>query len=830
MDELLQSIRQALRSVRKTPVVTITIVLTLALVIGVNTSIFSVIDAVLLKPLPYPNSERIVTLWERKPNGQPNSMTTLNYLDYAAEASVFDKVAATTTCCGYMTLAEGGTPAMIVAEHVSAPYFDIFGIRAALGRTFLPGDDREGRDRVLVMSHALWASRFGADPDLVGRAIHLDGEAYTVIGVLPETAASDRSFAQIWTPLAFTAANTSRNTHWLISFTGAATGLLKPDVSLEQARAKLGAVADRIARDHPDTNKGWGVVVNAYAAEVVGRDTKQSLYLLLGSVFAVLLIGCVNLANLMLTKGLSRHRELSIRLALGASPRHLVRQVLVESLLLAAAGAALGLGVSSFAGRGLLAALRALPLDLSLSSRPIPSETIVSLDWRVAAFSMAATLVCLALFGIFPAVRAIRASRLEDAFAGGQRTTANREQGRIGSLLVVVEMTLACVLLVTAMLLIRSVGNMTRADIGFDGTRVLTAEMPIPSHRFANADAFLAFLARVEARVAGLPGVESVGFTSDEPMEPVTEGAFMQIVGRPYQVRAERPTPLLKIVSAAYFPTIGLRHQQGRVLNGADRAGTPLVAIINDTLARTYFEGHDAVGQHVMLNAGNFDSVQVGAREDTYEIVGVVADERVSSFGDAHPHPIIYLSNEQHPSLGASNLVIRTVSAPAAIAADLGRAVADVDSTQALWHVRTIDQLRDDMTAPDWFRSVMVAAFSAMALLLAALGVYGVMAYSVESRRHEMGIRLALGASAANVVGLIVGGAMRLALAGLVAGSIAGIAVARLLRAFLFGVGPLDGLALTATAAILAGTVFVASLIPSRRAAHVDPLEVLRTD
>jgi putative ABC transport system permease protein len=603
VDELLQGIRQALRSARKTPVVTITTVLTLALVIGVNTSIFSVIDSILLKPLPYPNGDRIVTLWERKPNGQPNSMTTLNYLDYAAEASVFEKVAATTTCCGYMTLTEGGTPAMIVAEHVSAPYFDIFDIRAALGRTFLHGDDQEGRDHVLVMSHALWASRFGADPGLVGHAIHLDGDAYTVIGILPESTASGRSFAQVWTPLAFTEANTSRNTHWLISFTGAATGLLKPDVSIEQARVKLGAVADRIARDHPDTNKGWGVVVNAYAAEVVGGDTRQSLYLLMASVLAVLLIGCVNLANLMLTKGLSRHRELSIRLALGASPQHLVRQLLVESLLLSAAGAALGLGVASFAGRALLTALRSLPLDLSLSSRPIPAETIVSLDWRMAAFSAVATLVCVALFGIFPAVRAIRASRLEDAFAGGQRTTANRDQGRLRSLLVVVEMALACVLLVAATLLIRSVGNMTRADIGFDGTRVLTAEMPIGRDRFANADAFLAFLARVQTRVAALPGVQSVGFTSDEPMEPVSEGAFMQIVGRPYQVRAERPTPLLKIVSAAYFPTIELRHQRGRVFDDADRAGAPLVAIVNDTLARMYFDGQDAVGQHVMLNA-----------------------------------------------------------------------------------------------------------------------------------------------------------------------------------------------------------------------------------
>lgn len=495
--ELLQDVRFGARTLRKSPGFTTVALATLAVGIGANTAIFSFVHGVMLKPLPYADPERIVRVLEKPPGGERNGISTLNYLDWKNQNTVFEYMAAQTG--GSVTLTGVDEPIQLRGLRVSADYFSIFGVSAALGRTFAAGEDQPGQDRVVVLSHAFWQAQFGGDQTLLGRTITLDGQSHTVIGILPESSAFDRGWPQIWRPLAFAPENHTRNFHWFGSM-----AKLKPGVTLQQARANLDAIAARIAQDFPDSNKGWGVTIDPIVETYVGKDLRHSIYLLFSAVGAVLLIGCANLANLMLVRGLARDREVALRAALGAGRWRLVRQFLTESILLAGAGGALGLGV----GFATMVALKQV-----LPKYTLPPEANVTFDGGVLAFAVGLALATGIICGLIPALQATRTDLTTGLKQAGGGASASRVRHRMRTVLVVSEVALAFVLLTSAGLFLRSFAKLHEVDLGFDSKNVLTAQLPIPANRFETGDALNTYLRQIHDAVAALPGVEEVSFT-----------------------------------------------------------------------------------------------------------------------------------------------------------------------------------------------------------------------------------------------------------------------------------------------------------------------------
>jgi len=819
-----QDLRYTLRGLRRSPGVTAVILLTLALGIGVNTAIFSFVDAILLKPLPYSNADRIVGIWERRPSGQPNSMTTLNYLDYA-QSTVFERVAATTGCCG-VTVLDGNPPSTLLAPMVSPQYFEVFGAAAAQGRTLMAGDDQPGRDRSIVLSHRVWTSRFGSDPSLVGRAILINGEPRTVVGIMPKDGPFGRTFVDAWLPLTFSPDRMNRTSHWLIWLNGGALGLLKPGITIDRARAELETIAARLAAQYPDTNKGWSIVVRPYESIATSADLRRSLYVLLAAVGMVLLIGCVNVANVMLARALAREREVAVRLALGASTGRLIRQFLTESVMLSVSGGVIGVAVGYLTTALLKATLSALPLNLAALPFLLPAEASIAIDWRVLLFTTVLSIGCGIAFGLAPAVGTIRASR--GTIGAARPGTATAGAARLRNGLIVAEVALALVLLANAGLLMRSFLNMRRADTGFDATNVITAELPVPEHRFANAAQMSAFVRQVAAAVGAIPGVRDVAFTDGMPMQGAPSGIFVQRADRPVLPRVERPVADLRIVSPSYFRTLGLRLRRGRTLTDADRGTAPLVAVVNETLARQLFGAEDPIGRTLRMDAPGFGYMYSGD-DATYEVVGIIANERMTAFDDPRDHPVVYLSDQQD-ARSFAGIVVRTATALPQLERALRDAIAGVDKGQVVEHVRTIEELKSESWAVDRLRSGTLSLFAAIAVVLAAIGIFGVVSYSVAQRTREIGIRAALGATPANLVTLVVGGAMVWVAIGLVAGAFAAFGTARVMASVLFGVAPSDPVTLAVALSALAAVGLLACFLPAQRAARADPLHALRTE
>jgi putative ABC transport system permease protein len=815
-------LRLAVRSLRATPIVTVVALATLALGIGANTAIFSFINALLVAPLPYPHADRLVSLWERTPSGRRNAMTTLNYLDYA-QSSVFEHVAATTGCCGAAILGTGAQPVPVDAFHVSASYFEIFGARAAPGRTFVVGEDQAGRDHVVVISHALWVSQFGADPTLIGRPIRLNGESYTVVGVMPANGPFGKE-RQVWLPLSFPPERMIRANHWLLSSTGGAVGLLKPGVTVDRARSELETIAARIAIEYPETNSGWGIVVEPYAAVLVGDDLKRFLLLLLAAVGLVLLIGCVNLANVMVARGLAREREVAIRMALGAGRGQLIRQFLTESLLLSMAGGLLGLALGYVMMTVLQAVLRNQPINPSFVPYWIPAEATIGINGSVLLFTFVVSALSGVGFGLVPAIRTTRPNT--DASTDLYRRASVRRAHRgLQRVLIVTELALAFVLLTGASLLVRSLIAMQDADTGFSATNVLTAGLPIWEHRFPDDDALRAYLRQVTAAIEALPGVRDVALTDGLPLQGVPTGQFFQIVGQPVVDRARRPVCNFKVASPAYFRAMALRVREGRALLDSDRFGEPYVTVINETMARLYFPHVDPVGQHLLMQ-----TTRPGTTEEIpWSVVGVIADERLTPFDDRRERPAVYVPVDQVPTMFAG-LVVRTTTDPDRLRESIRRALIGVDKDQAIGNMRTVDQLETDARAPDRLRTWFLGIFAGVALLLSAVGIYGVFAHAVVQRTHEIGIRAALGAPRGHLVWLILRQGMALRAAGLVVGFLGALGVTRLLRTFLFGVGVVDPIAISTTAVTLAAVAALACYIPARRSTTIDPVTALRTE
>ena len=811
MTGLIQDVRYGLRTLAKTPSFTIVSLMTLALGIGANTAIFSFVDAVLLKPLPYADAGRIVMVMEKPPSGGRNGISTLNYLDWKDQNSVFEYMTAFSGAVA--TLTGVGEPVQLRGGWVSPEYFQIFGVHAVLGRTLASGEDHPGKNNVVVLSHVLWQTQFGSDPKWIGAIIRLNGEPYTVAGVLPAGGSFDRLAAQFYTPLVlFKPENMTRNFHWMISF-----AKLKPGVTLAAARQQMDAIGARIAQDYPDSNKGWGIDVENYADILVGSSLKQSLYILLAAVVMVLLITCANIANLMLVRGAARDREIAIRSALGGERGRILRQFLTESVLLSACGGILGLGLG-YAG---MAALR-----VAIPPNTLPAEANVTLDLRVLLFTFALSVLTGIVFGLAPAIVVTRGGVAGVMKDRARNTSAGVGSKALRSALVVTQVALAFVLLTGAGLLLRSLGRMLDADMGFDSTNVITAGVPIPNEQFPDPQKLNLYLKSIVANIGAIPGVRDVAFTSALPLRGWGYGMPFQIAGQPSVDRANRQACFFKMVSPSYFHALGMRLLEGRGLSEHDVPGAPPVTVINETMRRKYLPNQDPIGKRILIQQIVPGKPQLGP-EVAWEVVGVVADERVSDLDNKRDNPGVYVTNDQSP-VYFGGIVARASLNPAFLQNALRNAAYHVNKDQPLNDIKSLDQVKSESMTNDRLRSTVLAIFAAIALSLSAIGIYGVVSYSVAQRTNEIGIRAALGATRGNLIALTMRNGMRMMFAGLAIGFGGSLAFARAISTQLYNLAPWDTPTLASVASLLALITLLACYIPARRATRIDPMVALR--
>jgi len=784
-------------------------VLTLALGIGANSAIFSFVDAALLKPLPYENPERILQIWEKPPGGGNNVVSAMNFLDWQRQTSSVEAMTATTGSS--LTLTGQGDPVLLRAGRVSAGYFNVFAVAPFLGRTFTPDEDTPGKEHVVVLSHRLWAAQFGSDPRIVGKSLTLNGEPYTVIGVMPARSAFDRSFNQLWRPLAFKPSERTRNFHWL-----GVVARLKPGVTIEKARSELDAIGARIAVDFPDSNKGWGVSTLRYMDVVVGQQLQRSLYVLLAAVGMLLLIGCANVANLVLARGTAREREVAVRAALGAGRGRLVRQFLAENILLAIVGGVLGIAL----GYGLM-----MWLKFMLPPFYLPAAINVAMDLRVLAFTFALAVATGVVFGLAPALSATKLDLAGAMKEGGRGAAGDSGRRRLRSGLVVVEVALAFILLTGGGLLVRSFFRMMQVELGFNPTNVLTLRLPIANERFPDSSQLSTYIRQVVTRINAVPGVMGAASTDSLPLEGFSNGMPFLIAGRDQVDRANRQACGFKMVHADYFRVLGISVIKGRGLTDRDVKGTPPVAVINQSFVKRFMADQDPIGQRLLIQDIIPGQPQLGP-EIPWEIVGVIADERTSTL-EGTVRPGVYVPIEQSPSTSV-NVVVRSAIEPASLSRAITEAVHEVNRNQVVSDIRTLEEMKSTSVASTRLRTTLLAVFAALALLLSAIGIYGVISYTVAQRTHELGVRAALGASAKALIGMVVRNGMTLTVVGLALGIAGALGLTQLLGTLLFGVSPRDPVTLAGSAAILAAVALLACYVPARRAARMDPLVALR--
>lgn len=810
--ELFQDLKFGCRTLWKSRGFTTVALATLALGIGGNAAIFSFVNGVLLKPLPYPEPERIVRVLEKPPGGGTNGISTLNYLDWARENTVFDSIAAQSG--GAVTLTGIDTPVQLRGSRVTAQFFDVFGIKAAQGRTFAAGEDVYGRHHVVVLSYNLWQSQFGGARDLVGRTIQLNGEPHEIIGILAEGGAFDRSSAQLWRPLAFAPENMTRNFHWF-----GAIARLKRGVTLEQARSQMDALGKRIALDYPDIKKGWSVAVDSYAEVLVGDQLRRSLYVLLAAVAMVLLIACVNLANLSLTRGLAREREVAIRASLGASRGRLIRQFLTESVLLSTTGGLLGLAL----GYGMMAALR-----LAIPPFSLPREAQVAMDGRVLLFTLALAVFTGVICGLFPALQATRLDLAHAVKQGSAGAGTGRARQGVRTALVVTEVAFAFVLLTGAGLLLRSFERLQKVETGFDATRVITAGLPISEKQLPTPESLSSYLRQLAESVGAIPGVRDVAFSSALPLRGWGYGMPFHRADREVADRAARKACFFKMVSPSYFQTLGIKLVKGRGLTERDVKGSPPVALINETMAKKYFPGEDPIGKRLVVEEILYGKTGLGP-DVPWEIVGVIADERVDRLDAKESSAGMYVSIDQSPQKGQA-LIVRGAMDPVPLQQTIRKAVLAVNPDQTLPDMKTLDRIKVESLGDNRLRSTLLGIFAIVALLLSAIGIYGVVSYGVEQRTREIGIRAALGATSGAILKLILRSGLTNVTLGLVIGIAGVFALTGLLSSLLFGVGERDPITIAGVAGLLAAVAMLACYFPARRATKVNPIVALRCD
>jgi putative ABC transport system permease protein len=804
-------LRDALRTIVRSPGYSFITIAVLALGIGATSAIFSFVDGVLLRPLPYPNPDRIVFAFERPPRGLRNAVSTANFLDWRSQNDVFETMAALSGTT--MTLSQSGDTTRLRGARVSPGYFDVFGVQPAIGRTFVADDEQPGRDQVVVLSNKIWQSAFGGDPNVVGRHVVLDEQSFTIVGVMPAASAFDRGRTDVWRPLVFGPGERARNYHWL-----QVIGRLKPGVSIDHARSRMEPIAAQIARDYPAIKKDWGITIDLFSDLVVNTSLRQSLNMLLAAVGMLLLVGCANLANIALARGTAREREVVVRAALGASRPRIIRQFLTESLVLSLAGGLLGI----VTGYGMMRGLQVL-----MPPYYLPREALVTIDWRVMLFVLAISVFTALLFGAAPAFHAGRVD-LAGSIRGSSRTvTVDRGRRRLRDGLIVVEVALACMLLVGAALLIRSFVRLQQVEPAKDPATLIAAPLAVPAARFANAEEALAYQRLLLERFRAVPGVSHAALSSALPMQGWTDGMPLRIPGTKPGDEGTNGGGGVKMVSPSYFATIGLPVLRGRGLLESDTRSSAPVIVINKAFADQYFQDTDAIGRHVIIERILPGRRELG-EEVPWEVVGIVANERTGSLG-ANPSRGLYKTLDQSPQYTPS-LIVRAEAAATAVVASLRAAAREIDRNQPLTEIRTLQDVRNDSLAADRLRTWLVAMFSAIALLLAGIGIFGVIAYAVAQRTHEIGVRAALGASRGRLIGLVIRHAALLTILGLVLGLAGAVGSTRFMASLLFGVQPNDWVSMAGAALVLGAVALLAAWVPARRAARVDPLVALRVE
>jgi putative ABC transport system permease protein len=815
LETLWQDLRYAVRMLGKHPGFTAIAVLTLALGIGANTAIFSVVEAVLLRALPYGHADRTFAVWENpKEDPRHNVVSPCNFLDWRDQAKSFDEMAVFTDMRANLT--GQGAPEEIPGQLATFNLFELLGSRALLGRTFTPADEKAGGEEgenIAVLSHGLWRRRFGGAPDIVGRAITMNGVPVTVIGVMPpdfkffikENSRSGKP-AEIWFPMRLTEQHRdrTRNGRYLSS-----VARLAPGVSPEQARAEMDAIAGRLEAQYPDYNTGMGVTLVPLREQLAG-EIKPALLVLLGAVGFVLLISCVNVANLLLARAAGRHKEIAIRSAIGAGRRRIVRQLLTESLLLALLGGLLGLLLS----RWCVAALVALsPANLLGSEQ-------VGLSLPILAFTLGISLLTGVVFGLAPALEASRVN-LSATLKESNRGNAGSSRGRrVRNALVVAEVGLALVLLVGAGLMMKSFLRLQGVDPGFDASNLLTLKVILPWTKYEEGPRQVAFFREAVERMETLPGVQSASVVSALPFADLGSRTSFFIDGRPDPAPGEEPSTDVRVVDENYFSTMNIPVIAGRTFTEQEAREDRRVIVINQALARVYFPNENPIGKRIR--------VEMMLDPPLNEIIGVVGDARYQKL-DGELYPMVYWAPPQLPDTEMT-ILLRTAGEPESLAGAARREILAIDKDQPVSDVRTMESWVAESVSRTRFGTLLLGAFSVLALVLAAAGIYGVMSYSVAQRQSEIGVRMALGARARDVLRLVVRQGLALVLVGVALGLLGALALTRVISSLLYGVSATDPWTFAALALLLTGVSWVACYIPARRAARVDPLVALRSD
>jgi len=805
---LLQDLKYGARMLAKNPGFTVVAVLTLALGIGANTAIFSVVNGVLLAPLPYPGASRLVSVYQKTADGNYNAFSTPNFLAWRDQTRSFEEFGALRPAA--FTLSGGDKPERIIGADASAGIFRVFGVNPILGRTFLAEEDQPGGNHVVILSYGLWQRRFGGDPNILGKRIILTDEIYTVVGVMPRGFQMPQGVHELWTPLQLNPADVNgpaRGIHWLFGY-----ARLRSGVTLEQAQAESDRVAKRLGQVYPQTDAREGLLLFTLVDDIVG-NIRPVLWILLAAVGLVLLIACVNVANLLLARASVRQREMALRAALGASRARVARQLLTESTLLALLGGILGL----------LGALRSVPLLVALApAATIPRAGDIGVDRKVLAFSLIITLLTGLVFGVVPALQGSKCDLSETLKQSG-RTSGSSRGRRVRGTLVVSEVAVAVMLLVGAGLLLRSFVRLRNVNPGFDASHVLALQISVPAAKYS-AEQSAAFRREVLQRVQALPGVTSAALTRDLPLNGVDPSLYFSIEGRPPVAPGKEPVARWRMSSPGYFRSMSIPLLAGRDFTEQDTATSAGVAIISEAMARQYWPHEDPIGKQIRPG---YPGVAVMCT-----IVGVVGDVRQWLAIDEPPtayYPYSQIPVSLGPIIfGRTTLAVRTAGDPSRLANLIRSEIESIDRDAPVYQVNTMNELLVTAAASTRFQMVLLGIFAAVGLLLAAVGIYGLISYSVTQRMREIGIRIALGAGRGEVLRMVVRQGLVLSLIGVGAGVAAALGLTRLMSSLLYGVAPTDVVTFGVVPLGLTAVAMAASYIPARRATKVDPTVALR--
>jgi putative ABC transport system permease protein len=804
MGSVWKDLRFATRTLWKSPGFSAIALLALVLGIGANTAIFSVVNAVLLRPMPFEDPGRLVSVRESSPQGEKDNVANpQNVSDWRKRNHSFEKIAAYIPFELTMSLTGGGSPEEVPGNYVTRDFFPLLGVHPALGRNFLPEEEVPNTPDVALLSDGFWRRRFGADPHIVGKKLMIGGNPTIVIGVLPANFRFPDVKADIW-GLTTLHPESQRKGRYL-----APIARMRPGVTVSQAQADMNVIMAQLAREYPDFNTNWGVSVIPLRQQFTG-DLRTPLLVLLGAVGLVLLIACANVANLMLMRSSARQREMAIRTSLGATRARIVRQLLVESMILGVAGGGLGLLVAVWAKDVLLAML---PESMSVAK-----VNAVAIDGNVLAFTVILSLGTALVFGLLPALRASRPDLSDTLKEGGRAISSSLRRNRMRAALVAGEMAVAMMLLIGAGLLIRSFIRLEHVTPGFEPDRILSMRIGLSNPRYKkDLKVASAGLDEILHRISQVPGVVSAGSIQFPPLGGLLPATGFWVAGRPTPNPSEAPVTGVSIVTPGYFPTMEIPLLSGRLFTERDQEGTPQVTIVSQSLAHQQFPNMDPIGQRLFVQWG---------RETPYQIVGVVGDVKHDGL-EKEVRPTVYFPNAQETQTIAT-LMIRTGADPMKLAPVAEQIIHAYDKDQAIAKIQPLDMFLSKAVARPRFQSVLLASFAGLALLLAAIGIFGVMSYSVAQRTHEIGIRVALGAQRDQVLRLVVGQGLLLALIGTAAGLAGAFALTRYLKTLLFNVSPTDWLTFTAVPIVLCAVALAACYLPARRAMRVDPMQALR--